>query len=295
MAKVKVAERNYSRFARLLSSNSISVYLKAIEKVPLLTREEEVETAKRANAGDKAAKERLIISNLRFVVSIAKKYQGNGLPLSDLVSEGNIGLITAVDKFDYTRGFHFISYAVWWIKQSIMKAISEKSRLVRLPMNRTNELMMVGKFIEKYSKENGERPSDDVISQALSLDKNEIKKMRDLSAAQTSIDELMLDNNTNVEQFIASTEDDYDYYNPDNMALRSSLKESIDKILDKLPERERDIIEHRFGLNGKEPQSLNKIGQRMNLTKERIRQIEKYAIEQIRNSEDSQALFAYLN
>lgn len=291
----KTKNSNFSSMQRMLNKNSISLYLKEIEKVPLLTREQEVSVAKRAADGDQDAKELLMVSNLRFVVSVAKKYQGNGIPLSDLISEGNVGLITAVDKFDYKRGYHFISYAVWWIKQAIMKAISEKSRMVRLPMNRANELMTIGKFVEKYTKENGKKPSDDVISKALSLDKTEIKKMRDIAASQTSLEEMFSDNTNGHENFIGMTEPESHTENPDNIAIYSSLRENIDKILDKLTPREKDIIEYRFGLNGKEPESLNKIGQRMNLTKERIRQIEKVAIEQIRNFSDSQSLVSYLN
>jgi RNA polymerase primary sigma factor len=279
---------------RFLSKNSISMYLKEIDKFPLLSREEEIELAEKADKGDKQAKEKLIVSNLRFVVSIAKKYQGNGVPLSDLISEGNLGLITAVDKFDYTRGFHFISYAVWWIKQSIMKAISEKSRMVRLPMNRANELVQIGKFIDRYTKKHGSKPSNDIIAGELSMNKSEIRKLLDISSSQSSIEDLSYDDTDSGEiafsENIFANEDNL----PENFAIFSSLQENIDKILSKLSERERVIIEHRFGLNGKEPQSLSKIGAKMNLTKERIRQIEKSAMEQIRHSDESRSLFAYM-
>lgn len=287
--------KGLSTYTRILSRNSVSMYLKEIEKIPLLSRDQEVSIAQRAAEGDEKAKETLIISNLRFVVSVAKKYQGNGIPLSDLISEGNIGLITAADKFDYKRGYHFISYAVWWIKQAIMKAISEKSRMVRLPMNRANELMMIGKFIERYTKETGEQPNDDIISKELSIEKTEIKKIRDIAASQSSLEDIFSDNESNSEHYITDKDSEYDRHHPDNAVIYSSLKENIDSLLSKLTPREKDIIEYRFGLNGKEPESLNKIGKRMNLTKERIRQIEKVAIEQIRKSTESQALYSYLN
>lgn len=284
-----------SGLEKMLSRNAISVYLKEIDQIPLLTRDEELDLAKRAAQGDDEAKERLIVANLRFVVSVAKKYQGHGIPLTDLISEGNLGLITAVSKFDYSRGFHFISYAVWWIKQSIIKALSEKSRMVRLPMNRANELMQISKYIDTYSKENGKRPADEEIAQALSLNKDEIKKLMDISSGHSSLEEISaagepeMIQKQSVEFSIDSQE------NPDEKAMVSSLRDSIDRLLHRLSDRERTIIEYRFGLNGKEPHSLSKIGARLNLTKERIRQIEKSAMSQIRSNQDARELAVYLN
>ncbi len=260
-----------------------------------MSREEELDYAKRAAAGDPKAKEMLIISNLRFVVSIAKKYHGNGIPLSDLISEGNLGLITAVDKFDYTKGFHFISYAVWWIRQSIMKAISEKSRMVRLPMNRANELMSIGRFVEEYSKKHGVQPTEDTISAELSIGKSEIRKLRDIAASQSSIEDLIKDESRENEPSASDMYSIVSEEHPDNQVIYTSLRENIDRLLSRLTDREKEIIENRFGLNGKEPQSLNKIGKKMNLTKERIRQIEKTAIKQIREHAVSEGLNSYLN
>lgn len=281
----------YSKFLKI---NSISMYLKEIDKIPLLGREMEISLAKRVQEGSRSAKERLIISNLRFVVSVAKKYQGNGVPLSDLINEGNLGLIVAANKFDYKRGFHFISYAVWWIKQSIMKAISEKSRMVRLPMNRANELMRIGKFSDKYTKENGNAPSIDVIATELSMNRDEIKKLIDISSAHASLENL--DYEVKRISNIHSTQTYNDETgSPDDTAVYSSLRDDIDKLLDNLSDRERKVIEYRFGLNGKEAQSLSKIGVMLSLTKERIRQIEKIAMDRIRGNEYSQSLYSYLN
>ena len=287
-------EMGFEQFQKMLNKNAISVYLKEIDKIALLNRNQEQELADKACSGDKQAKEQLIISNLRFVVSIAKKYQRKSIPLADLISEGNLGLISAVEKFDPSRGVHFISYAVWWIKQSIMKAISEKSRMVRLPMNRANELMRIGKFIDNYSKENGERPADDLIADELDMNKEEIKKLMDIASSRSSLDDIVRDNKSNDYAFYEISSGDNEK-NPDNLVVYSSLKDSIQGLLEKLSDREREIIEYRFGLNGKEPQSLSKIGEKMNLTKERIRQLEKLAMDQIRTYQECQYLYAYLN
>ncbi len=288
-------EKSYRSFSNILSSNSISVYLKEIDRLPLLSREDEIKLAKKAKEGDREAREKLIVSNLRFVVSIAKKYQGNGLPLSDLISEGNVGLITAANKFDYERGFHFISYAVWWIKQSIMKAISEKSRMVRLPMNRANELIRISKFIENHSKKYGKKPSHNQIAQEVSMAKDEVQKLLDLGGSHSSVEEMFFEGDSNGEEFLSGSFYQTNTPHPDDVAVDSSLKENIDKFLSRLSQREKTILEYRFGLNGKEPQSLSKIGVRFNLTKERIRQIEKGAMEQLRTYQDTPSLYTYLN
>jgi RNA polymerase primary sigma factor len=291
-AKVKKSLPS-ERWDRYLKTNAVSMYLKEIDRIPLLTRSEEIEMSKRAAAGDREAKERLINSNLRFVISIAKKYQGFGIPLSDLISEGNLGLMSAVEKFDYKKGFHFISYAIWWIRQSIIKALSEKSRLVRLPMNRSNELMHIWKYIEEYSKRYGKKPSDENIADHLSLNKNDVKKILEISQAHSSFEDLFNDDdNGSAEEVLEDLETDK---RPDDMAIKSSLKEMVQKVLGKLPEREKKIIEYRFGLNGEEPQSLSSIGEKLHLTKERIRQIEQAAINLIRNYKECLSLYSFLN
>ena len=280
---------------RFLKINSISMYLKEIDKFPLLTPEKEKDLAEKAFKGDKKAKEQLILSNLRFVVSVAKKYQGMGVPLGDLISEGNLGLITAADRFDYRRSYHFISYAIWWIRQAILKCISEKSRMVRFPMNRANELIQIFKFSDEYIKKHGKRPSEELLSQNLSIEKEDIKKILEMSQNYSSIEELYREEESNPEESISTSYFDNVGNHPEDSVVYLSLKESIEKILNKLPEREKKIIEYRFGLNGEEPHSLSAIGQKMNLTKERIRQIEQWVLDQIRNSEESKYLYSYLS
>ncbi len=284
----------FDRYDKILRTNAISLYLKEIDKIPLLTREQEIDLSMKAEMGDKESKDRLIISNLRFVISIAKKYQGYGIPLSDLISEGNIGLIAAVDKFDYKKGFHFISYAIWWIKQSIMKAISDKSRIVRLPMNRTNELIHIWQYIDEYRKNNSKKPTDEMIAKYMSMEKSEVKKILDFSQSHSSLEEIYFNDDSN-DGFSSESFFSQDENHPDEIVIQESLHEGIDKILSKLPTRERKIIEYRFGLNGEEPQSLSSIGEKLNLTKERIRQIEQWAINELRNLKESSYLYTYLN
>lgn len=288
-------KKDFNSFDKLLKSNSISLYLKEIDKFPLLTPEEEKELAKKSFEGDKKAREKLILSNLRFVVSVAKKYQGLGMHLGDLISEGNLGLITAAERFDYRRGYHFISYAIWWIRQSILKAISEKSRMVRLPMNRANELMQIYKYSEEYVKKNGTRPSEEVLSEVLDIEKEDVKKILEMSQGYSSIEEMFVQEENNPEESISISYFGNEANHPEEKIVFSSLKESLEKLLNKLPDREKQIIIYRFGLNGEEPQSLSAIGERFNLTKERIRQIEQWALDQLRNSEESKHLYAYLN
>ncbi|MCX7820630.1 MAG: RNA polymerase sigma factor RpoD/SigA [Brevinematales bacterium] len=288
-------KKEFNSFDKLLKSNSISLYLKEIDKFPLLTPEEEKELAKKSFEGDIKAREKLILSNLRFVVSVAKKYQGLGMHLGDLISEGNIGLITAAERFDYRRGYHFISYAIWWIRQAILKAISEKSRMVRLPMNRANELMQIYKYSEEYVKKNGTRPSEDILSEVLEIEKDDVKKILEMSQGYSSIEEMYVQEENNPEESIAVSYFNNELNHPEEKIVFSSLKESLQKLLNKLPEREKQIIIYRFGLNGEEPQSLSAIGEKFNLTKERIRQIEQWALDQLRNSEESKHLYAYLN
>ncbi len=288
-------KKDFNSFDKLLRSNSISLYLKEIDKFPLLSPVEEKELARKSFEGDKKAREKLILSNLRFVVSVAKKYQGLGIPLSDLISEGNIGLITAAERFDYRRGYHFISYAIWWIRQAILKTISEKSRMVRLPMNRANELMQIYKYSEEYVKKNGVKPSEDVLSKVLSIEKDDVKKILEMSQGYSSIEEMFAQEENNPEESISTSYFGNDANHPEEKVVFSSLKESLDKLLNKLPEREKQIIIYRFGLNGEEPHSLSAIGEKFNITKERVRQIEQWALDQLRNSEEIKHLYAYIN
>lgn len=271
-------------------NTSLSLYLKEIEKIPLLDRDEEYKLAVMAKKGDSYARNRLVESNLRFVVSIAKQYQNRGLPLSDLISEGNIGLLTAMDKFEPEKGYHFISYAVWWIRQSILKAIGEKSRMIRLPMNRTADLVQILQAKTNLEENGYNDASIEDIAAECGMTKDQVLEVMQMSREVSSLDAPVgAEEDYSFGDFIES-----DLQKPDDVVMDEALKESVRKILDTLPERERGIIALRFGLEGKKPMSLKEVGELYNLTKERIRQIEKKVLGQL--SEDSivQDLKAYI-
>ncbi len=271
-------------------STVLSMYMKELNKLPLISHEEEVELFKKIKKGDKRARNKMIESNLRFVVKIAKKYQNQGLPLADLINEGNIGLMTALDKFDVEKGYHFISYAVWWIRQSIMKAINEKSRAVRLPLNRSNELLQIQKAQKTLVHLNGEEPSVEMLAKETNLDAEIVKTLVSVSKDMVSLDApVFRDNETSsIGDYIES-----DFASPDQQVMSGLLKEDINEALNQLSEKEKDIIEHRFGLNNKYQMSLKEIGEVYNLTKERIRQIEKRALQKLQNTEVHRSLESY--
>lgn len=275
-------------------SNVLELYLRDINKVPLLTREEETSLAIEAAKGNKAAKNKIVNANLRFVVNIAKKYQNHGLDLTDLISEGNIGLLVAIDKFDVTKGYHFISYAVWWIRQSILKAICEKSRSIRLPLNRANELVRIeharksivgNKTIEQELTE---------VAEMLNMDKDHVREMINISREMISLDaELNTPENdkTSVGDFIEDTQSE----KPEDKVVYDSLKEEINNVLHTLKPNEENVLRLRFGLNGEKPMSLKEVGDVCNLTKERIRQIEKHAILRMQHVTRSRRLESYVS
>ena len=263
----------------------LSVYLREINRIPLLSYDEEYELALKAKAGDKAARDRIINANLRFVVSVAKKFRGNGLPLSDLIDEGNIGLITALDKFEPEKGYHFISYAVWWIRQSIMKAISEKSRAVRLPLNRSNELIQIQKAQKSLMHEMEKTaPTAEEIADLTGLDRKLVDDLLSISQDIVSFDSPVRKDDESDSTFGDFIEDEAD--GPETQVIDSSLKDEVQGILSVLTDKERAIIIKRFGLDGSEPKSLKEIGEGYGLTKERIRQIEKRALEKLRNASE---------
>ena len=270
----------------------LSIYLKEINRIPLISHEEEYELALKAKAGDKAARDRILRANLRFVVSVAKKFRGQGLPLSDLINEGNIGLITALDKFEPDKGYHFISYAVWWIRQSIMKAISEKGRTVRLPLNRSNELMQIQKAQKAlmHEKETIE-PSSEDIAVVTGLDAKLVNDLLAISEDVISFDSPVKKGEDSDSTFGDFIEDEST--GPEEMVMQGSLKEAVDSLLDTLSDKERDIIERRFGLNNRKPMSLKEIGEVYGLTKERIRQIEKRALERLRTVSEERDLSVF--
>ncbi len=285
-------DKKYSELGTGLDVSSLSVYLREINKIPLLTRDEEVDLARRAARDDQIAKDKLIKANLRFVVNVAKKYQNQGLTLSDLISEGNLGLITAVDKFDVEKGYHFISYAVWWIKQSILKAICEKSRMIRLPLNRANELLQIEKVKREIgSNKDGEADIEE-IADFLDMDKSRINDLINASKEFVSLETpLSSDKDANT---ISDLMEDTKGADPEEVLINSTLQDSIEHVLSTLTEKESNVIKYRFGLNGERPHSLKEIGDKYNLTKERIRQIEKKAISRLRHPTRSQKLQSYI-
>jgi len=272
--------------------NILSMYLKEINKIPLLTREEENKYARLAAEGNEFAKQKLVQGNLRFVVNVAKKYQNQGLPLADLISEGNIGLINALDKYDVDKGYHFISYAVWWIRQSILKAIYEKSRMIRLPLNRANELIQIEKTRKDMQHYKGIEPDMVDVAKAVNMTPEHVNDLinisRDLVSLETPV--YAEKDSSQLSDFIEGT----DYTNPEEEALQNSLVNEINLVLQTLTEKEADIIKYRFGLNGVRPHSLKEIGDKYNLTKERIRQIEKKAIKRLQHPSRTQSLEAYV-
>ena len=273
--------------------NILSMYLKDINKVSLLSRDEETDLALKAKAGDKAAKDKIVNANLRFVVNVAKKYQNHGLDLPDLISEGNIGLLTAVDRFDVSKGYHFISYAVWWIRQAILKAICEKSRAIRLPLNRANELVQIEHARKLMTGDKTEEQEFAEVARMLKMDKQHVREMVNISRDMISLDAQVAssDNDrTSVSDFI----EDERYDNPDEEAISNAMKRDIGKVLNTLKPNEAKVLSLRYGFNGARAMSLKEVGDTCNLTKERIRQIEKHAIVRMRHPRRMQRLEAYI-
>jgi RNA polymerase primary sigma factor len=271
---------------------SLDLYLKEIGETPLITAAEEVELAKRIRAGEQSALEKLTKANLRFVVSVAKQYQNQGLSLADLINEGNIGLIKAAKRFDETRGFKFISYAVWWIRQAILQALAEQSRIVRLPLNRVGTLHKIGKVSAALEQELGRDPSADEIASELALTEGEVSDTLKISNSHLSLDAPFSASEDN--SLIDVLEDDAQP-SPDEELLSDSLRSEIEKALDTLTPREAEVINLYFGLNHEKALTLEEIGARFNLTRERVRQIKEKAIRRLRHASRSKALRAYLN
>jgi RNA polymerase primary sigma factor len=272
--------------------NILSMYLKEINKIPLLSREEEDKYARAAAQGDKTAKDKLINANLRFVVNVAKKYQNQGLPLSDLISEGNIGLMNAIERFDVDKGYHFISYAVWWIRQAILKAICEKSRMIRLPLNRANELVQIEKARKQIQGEKGDEAEMKKIAKVLNMDEDHVADLVNISRDLISLETPVYAEKDS--SLLGDFVEDTGYTQPEDEVIEKTLKDDINAILTTLTEKEAEIVQFRFGLNGRNPLSLKEIGDRYNLTKERIRQIEKKAIKRLQHPKRSQYLESYI-
>ena len=271
-------------------SASLDKYLQEIGKEELITVEEEVELAQRIRKGDRAALEKLTRANLRFVVSVAKQYQNQGLSLPDLINEGNLGLIKAAEKFDETRGFKFISYAVWWIRQSILQALAEQSRIVRLPLNQVGSLNKINKAFAKFEQENERVPTAEELAEILELTKEKIADTLRVSGRHVSVDAPFIEGEDNsLLDVLVNNESPI----ADRALIAESLVREIERALATLTERERDIIKLFFGI-GVQEMTLEEIGERFGLTRERVRQIKEKAIRRLRHTSRSKLLKSYL-
>ncbi len=273
-------------------SQSLEKYLQEIGKVDLLTPEEEVDLAKRIKQGDQIALEKLTKANLRFVVSVAKQYQNQGLSLSDLINEGNLGLIKAAQRFDETRGFKFISYAVWWIRQSILQALSEQSRIVRLPLNKVGSLNKINKAFSELEQEFEREPSPEELANTLEIPTEEVETTLGVAARHVSVDAPFVEGEDNslLDVLENNTTPDTD----ENLDYKESLRREIDRSLSTLTERQCDVIKLYFGIGVEHAMSLEDIGEKFGLTRERVRQIKDKAINKLRNTTRSKLLKSYL-
>jgi RNA polymerase primary sigma factor len=286
MRQLKISKQITNR-----ESQSLDKYLQEIGKVDLLTPDEEVELAKRIKEGDQIALEKLTKANLRFVVSVAKQYQNQGLSLGDLINEGNLGLIKAAQRFDETRGFKFISYAVWWIRQSILQALAEQSRIVRLPLNRVGSLNKISKTFSELEQKYEREPSPEELAEVLDVSTAEIIDTMKISGRHTSIDAPFVQGEEN--SLLDVLENDSEE-TPDSGLLNESLRREVQRALSTLTQREADVITLYFGLNGEHALTLEEIGEKFNLTRERVRQIKEKAIRRLRHTSRSKALKPYL-
>ncbi|SEI50290.1 RNA polymerase primary sigma factor [Myroides marinus] len=270
---------------------SLDKYLQEIGKVDLITAEEEVELAQRIKAGDQRALEKLTKANLRFVVSVAKQYQNQGLTLPDLINEGNLGLIKAAQRFDETRGFKFISYAVWWIRQSILSALAEQSRIVRLPLNKIGSINKINKMYALLEQSNERPPSAEEIAVELDMTVNDVKESMKNSGRHLSMDAPLVEGeDSNLYDVLRSGESP----NPDRELIHESLRTEIERALETLTPREADVVRLYFGLGDQHPMTLEEIGETFDLTRERVRQIKEKAIRRLKHTSRSKILKTYL-
>ena len=270
---------------------SLDKYLQEIGKVDLITAEEEVELAQRIKAGDQRALEKLTKANLRFVVSVAKQYQNQGLTLPDLINEGNLGLIKAAQRFDETRGFKFISYAVWWIRQSILQALAEQSRIVRLPLNKIGSINKINKTFAFLEQAHGRQPSAEEIAKELDMTVEDVKQSLKNSGRHVSMDAPLIDGeDSNLYDVLRSGESP----NPDRELMHDSLRTEIERALETLTPREADVVRLYFGLAGQHSMTLEEIGETFDLNRERVRQIKEKAIRRLKHTSRSKILKTYL-
>jgi RNA polymerase primary sigma factor len=286
MRQLKISKQITNR-----ESESLDKYLQEIGKVDLITSDEEVILAKRIREGDQLALEKLTKANLRFVVSVAKQYQSSGLTLGDLINEGNLGLIKAAQRFDETRGFKFISYAVWWIRQSIMQALAEQSRIVRLPLNRVGTINRISKAFSDLEQKYQREPSPEELAEVLEITSDEVSDTLKISGRHISMDAPFVQGEENGLLDVLVNENEE---KPDSMLMSDSLRKEIQRTLSTLTQRESDVISFYFGLNGNNSMTLEEIGYKYNLTRERVRQIKEKATRRLRHCSRSNALKPYL-
>lgn len=286
MRQLKIVKQITNR-----ETQSLDKYLTEIAKVSLITADEEVELAKRIKAGDEIALEKLAKANLRFVVSVAKQYQNNGLSLGDLINEGNYGLIKAAQRFDETRGFKFISYAVWWIRQSIMQALAEQSRVVRLPLNRVGSINKISRAYSDLEQKLEREPSPAEVAESLDTTLEEVENNQRISKRHISMDAPFVQGEENG---LLDVLEDSDQETPDSFLMADSLRKEVNRALTMLSDREVSVLSHYFGLNGDQAMTLEEIGEKFNLTRERVRQIKEKATNKLKTHSRNRILRSYL-
>jgi RNA polymerase primary sigma factor len=270
---------------------SLDQYLREISRYPLITQDEEVELAKRIRAKDEEALDKLVRSNLRFVVSVAKKYQNQGVSLSDLINEGNLGLIRAAHKFDETKGIKFISYAVWWIRQAILQALAEQSRIVRVPLNRAGALHRITRRSSALQQELGREPTAAEVAEGMDIEVEEVEKTLSISQNHVSLDAPLVPGEENrLLDYLPDTQNP----GPDAETFEHALTQSIEEVLKQLKEREAKILRLYFGLDSPEPMTLEEIGAQLGITRERVRQIKEKALSRLRHVSRSKSLESFL-
>jgi len=286
MRQLKISKQITNR-----ESQSLDKYLQEIGKVDLITAEMEVDLARRIRGGDKVALEKLTKANLRFVVSVAKQYQNNGLTLGDLINEGNLGLIKAAGRFDEKRGFKFISYAVWWIRQSIMQALAEQSRIVRLPLNRIGSLTKGSKAFADLEQKFQREPSNEELAEAIGVTADEVRDNLRIAGRHVSVDAPF---SQGEDGSLLDVLSDVNESNPESAMMAESLIDEVQRSLATLTTREADVLKLYFGLNRKDPMTLEEIGDKFNLTRERVRQIKEKATRRLRHTSRNRTLKSYL-
>ena len=286
MRQLKISKQFTNR-----ENKSLDKYLNEISKVSMIDAQEEVELARRIREGDQAALEKLVNANLRFVVSVSKQYQNQGLTLGDLINEGNMGLIKAAKRFDETRGFKFISYAVWWIRQSILQALADQSRIVRLPLNKVGSLGRITQASARLEQELEREPTPQEIAESLEISLSEVENALRSSGRHLSIDAPLAEGEDNT---LLGVLDQNDEPNPDMLLLNESLQNEINRVISTLSDKERDVLKYYFGLDGNAAHTLEDISEKVGLTRERVRQIKEKALRRLRKSSKSKILKTYL-